>query len=54
MRELLNQMATVCAAYDNAAVIARMDTATEAELQEAHNQADALCDRMAIPDTLQP
>ncbi len=53
VRELLSQMASLCAAYDNAATIARMDTATGVQ-GEWHQQADAMCDRVAIPDTLQP
>ncbi len=54
VRELLSQMASLCAAYDNSATVARMDTATEETLREWHQQADAMCDRVAIPDTLQP
>jgi hypothetical protein len=53
VRELLSQMASLCAAYDNAATIARMDT-TAGVQGEWHQQADAMCDRVAIPDTLQP
>lgn len=47
-------MAALCVAYDNAAVLARMDTVAEASLREGHKQADTLCERMAVPDTLQP
>ncbi len=53
VRELLSQMASLCAAYDNAATIARMDTATGVQ-GEWHQQADALCEQMEVPDTLQP
>jgi hypothetical protein len=54
VRELLGQMAALCSAYDNAAVIARMDTATEETLREWHQQADAMCANVAVPDTLHP
>jgi hypothetical protein len=54
VRELLGQIAAMCVAYDNASVMARMDTVTEASLRESHKQADALCDGVAVPDTLQP
>jgi hypothetical protein len=53
VRELLSQMASLCAAYDNAATIARMDTVTGVQ-GEWHQQADALCANVAVPDTLQP
>ncbi len=53
VRELLSQMASLCAAYDNAATIARMDTATGVQ-GEWHQQADALCEQMEVPETPQP
>lgn len=53
MRELLGQMAALCFAYDNAAIIGRMDTVSEKSLWERHQQADAVCSNLAVPDTLQ-
>ncbi|CAN5670343.1 hypothetical protein BH23GEM5_BH23GEM5_21780 [soil metagenome] len=50
--ELLAQLSSLCAGYDNAATIARMDTATGVQ-GEWHQQADAFCVNAAIPDTLQ-
>lgn len=54
VRDLLHQLANVCAAYDNAVAIAQMDTVTVEPLREWHSQADALCSGVAVPDTLVP
>lgn len=53
VRELLHQLANVCAAYDHSALVARVDTVTGVQ-GEWHQQANALCDGVAEPDALQP